>query len=285
MGIAAVSLTQRDDDDEVLDALAREEINLLVSCKKIEEGFDMDIIRKIYLCSKTMSQAKYIQWIGRGSRRIEGIKEEFDVYDFYDNGAHSLEQLSLEDILGIPLAPGTSVKRALEKKLVEDGEISDYRGVSADESSIVLPYAYTDVRYQKKELFHRCDWSRTKEGAYITEVKDSRLILYPAPKNRYDIILSFKRNPFSPRVRSTLITGMELGYAKSIAEEQARKIAGGLEKLVDPSEKWNNDPISSEQVKKLKDLHIYIPPNCTKQQANLLMNKRFARLRANKKGA
>lgn len=290
MGINAVSLTQKDNDEEdaILDALARGEINVLFSCQKLGEGFDLDLVQKIYLCSKTMSQAKYLQWVGRLTRRIKGFKEIGDVYDFFDNGSHSLEQIGLEDILGIPLAPSKSVKKALQEKLDQDGEVSDYRGMNSDENSLVLPYAYTDLRYQQKELFHRCDWERIEGGAFVTTVKLTRFLLYPAPGGRYDVIMSFKRNQFSPRTRSTLIHGIDLGYAKSIAEEQARRIAQNLEKLVDPSEKWNNDPITDEQIRQLSTLHIYIPPGCTKQQASFLMNKRFAKIKAQreaKKGA
>lgn len=75
---------------EILDAYARREVQYVVNCQVLTEGFDAPATSCIAVCRPTKSRALYAQMLGRGTRIAEG-KEDLLALDFRDNSLrHSL---------------------------------------------------------------------------------------------------------------------------------------------------------------------------------------------------
>lgn len=73
-----------EDNDGILNAFAAGELQVLVSCEVLTEGFDDPGVACILMCRPTMSRALYIQCVGRGLRLAPG-KKDCMVIDFTDN--------------------------------------------------------------------------------------------------------------------------------------------------------------------------------------------------------
>lgn len=58
--------------------------NLMIAVNMLRQGFNVPEITDVFLVTPSTSEIAISQMIGRGSRIIKGIKEEFYVHDFHD---------------------------------------------------------------------------------------------------------------------------------------------------------------------------------------------------------
>ncbi len=113
---ASVDGSMHDDDRKgVIQRFVSGEIQFLINCQILVEGWDCPEVECVAMCRPTQSRAWYTQGVGRGLRLSPG-KTECLLLDFAGVGAkHSL--VGPEDVLGLPRPPKDDVKewQRLEK--------------------------------------------------------------------------------------------------------------------------------------------------------------------------
>lgn len=142
--------TPKDDRRRILKDFAAGKFTILVNIGVLTEGFDDPGIEVIAMARPTKSRALYAQCVGRGTRPLPGIVDQFnapterraaiavsgkpfcEVLDFQGNaGKHSI--VCLADILGGDMDPIVAKK---VKKKTEDGEKSVLKAIQeAEEES------------------------------------------------------------------------------------------------------------------------------------------------------
>jgi superfamily II DNA or RNA helicase len=119
----------RDTRRDILGRFKSGQTKILTNCQLLTEGFDEPTIEALIIARPTKSKSLYCQMIGRGVRKIEGIKDLCYLYELADN-AHNL--CSFNVAAGCPAefqydyAPGsrlTKLKKELENINLEDVEI------------------------------------------------------------------------------------------------------------------------------------------------------------------
>lgn len=100
------------DREEIIEAYMTNEIDILVGCQALTEGFDCPAVNTVVSFMKTASAAKLTQAIGRGLRKAEN-KKSCDVF-MADTGSKT----SISDIL-FPDAPEKFRKNISKKLLYE----------------------------------------------------------------------------------------------------------------------------------------------------------------------
>lgn len=66
---------------DIIEAFKRGEIPYLVSVNKLFKGFDADIVQNVFLLRKTRSRRLYEQSLGRGTRPLQGIRNDMQHAD------------------------------------------------------------------------------------------------------------------------------------------------------------------------------------------------------------
>jgi len=107
--------TPLEERKEIYRKLRNDEIDVLINCEVLCEGFDEPSINTILIARPTQSKLLYVQMVGRGGRVFEG-KEDCLVVDFTDNS-------NKYDIMTFPSLVGRLYSDENEHKvrLTEDG--------------------------------------------------------------------------------------------------------------------------------------------------------------------
>lgn len=72
------------DNDKMISDFRDGITNLMIAVNMLRQGFDVPQITDVFLVTPSNSEVAISQMIGRGSRIIQGKKEEFYVHDFHD---------------------------------------------------------------------------------------------------------------------------------------------------------------------------------------------------------
>jgi DNA repair protein RadD len=72
------------DNDKMISDFRKGNTNLMIAVNMLRQGFDVPEITDVFLVTPSNSEVAISQMIGRGSRIIQGKKEEFYVHDFHD---------------------------------------------------------------------------------------------------------------------------------------------------------------------------------------------------------
>ena len=88
-------------NDSIFEAYAKKEIQFLLSCQLISEGWDSPQTEVVVMARPTLSKVLYTQQIGRGVRKYKG-KECLYVIDVVDNYEGKLTPMSFNAAFGIP---------------------------------------------------------------------------------------------------------------------------------------------------------------------------------------
>lgn len=94
-----VDSTPKKERREIVEHFRLGEIEALVNVGIATEGFDVPEILHIHILRPTQSNSFYTQMVGRGTRKIVGVKESVEVYD-YTGQQHDV--CSVGQIFGLP---------------------------------------------------------------------------------------------------------------------------------------------------------------------------------------
>lgn len=184
--------TPKEDRRRILRDFAANRFSVLVNIGVLTEGFDDPGIEVIAMARPTKSRALYAQCIGRGTRPLPGIVDQYDtpeerraaiaasgkpfceVLDFQGNaGKHSI--VGVADILGGDMDPIVAKK---VKKKVEDGEKSVLKAIKeAEEEAIAEKAAAARAEERRKKIVAKAIYekrrvdSKTGRGGGDTQIK------------------------------------------------------------------------------------------------------------------
>lgn len=71
-------------NNEMIAKFRSGESSLMIAVNMLTQGFDVPEITDVFLARPSESDVRLSQMIGRGSRLIPGVKESFQIYDFFD---------------------------------------------------------------------------------------------------------------------------------------------------------------------------------------------------------
>lgn len=207
----------KDSRRSILNLFRKGDIQVLVNCMVLTEGFDAPIASCAVIARPTKSTPLYVQMVGRVLRPFPGKKDAL-VLDIA--GATEEHQLAtLADLTSrrlevVPAGMGLT-EAAMRERAAGNPFLSDY---------VVDSY--------QVDLFNRSRvrWLRTKEGVWFVRTRDNLFFVWPDGPDRYKV---GKR-----RIHSAggewLETGLDFDMAMSwveqdaVGEDQANVDGGGV---------------------------------------------------------
>ena len=100
-------------------------IDVLINIEMLTTGIDIPDIKTIFLARPTESEILYLQMIGRGSRIIPGVKEEFNIIEFVDKVSdHSELLVSSRKVFNVD--PSATIEKSFLDKNIKPVYKRDY---------------------------------------------------------------------------------------------------------------------------------------------------------------
>jgi ATP-dependent helicase IRC3 len=266
-GVRAAAVWGKDTDRKTkIDALRRGELDVILCCQLLIEGFDYWGIECVVLAAPSKSQGKIVQEVGRGTRMQEGvenmllwrrlglltpdIKQNLLVVDCCDNtGRHSL--VTLPSLFG--LNPKMDLKgqsivdavKAVEgaQKQFPNVDFSGLKDVSQLRSYIQAADLWKVRFAEETKDISELQWTKRGDGSY-------RILL---PKGEYFSIREDMVGNYS--VKGVLVGNefrekgfTNLSEAVGYAEKQITTVTPDVLKLLRiKGEKWMSGPVSPKQ--------------------------------------
>lgn len=253
---AVWGLMDSKDRKETLIAFRNNEIQVIISCSLLTEGFDDPSVDCIVMARPTKSKPLYTQMVGRGLRKYMG-KQDCLVLDFTDqqNNIDQLASLSAS----IP-----------EATMLEDGTQSGQRNPNPRNPSI----------RSDKDLDQEFDilgsvklrWVKLYRGEWcLIDARGNELLIRPKENGYIADLISSTGN----KIKSIVVSPISLDYCVGVCEDFARShMDVSLSKLDAPWLK-KQDPATKSQLDVLKKFGVK-PINITKAGAYLLINEKVA---------
>lgn len=233
--------TPAGDRRRILNDLRHGDLQVVVNCMVLTEGFDCPPVDCIVMARPTQSRALYQQCIGRGLRKFPD-KHDCLILDLAGvTQRHDLE--SAASLFGLPtdaLDKGGTATEVVARLQRED--------VAA---AAALNLLATDV-----ELFRTSDlnWIRTPGGAYVLATGSESYLL----RCLSDQDCTIHRVTTGDRNREDRIdevrNGVTLEFAQGIVEDIARR--NGTNLLIAKESSWRDRPISEGQRRMLWVLKV-----------------------------
>lgn len=273
-------------DEERREKLARHRsgnTRVLINCQLLTEGYDDWEVMCVGINAPTISETKYIQEVGRGTRIEPGIgnlkealskglevrKKDCLVLDFVGNSEkHSL--VTLASLFG--MGPNTDLKGKKLTEVMKEVEDAVKHNPDIDLSKLQdidgLPALVAEADLFRvsfpPEVVQVSDlqWHRTGIDQYILlMVNDEGVSIKRDMLDNWNIMGS---------CHGALIQGSKPTFEEAIREADwyVNMLGGkGLKTLLRRTAKWHNDEITPGQRKMCKWLGIPVPAGMTKGQA------------------
>lgn len=291
--------TEKEKRETILKDFDSGELDVLVNCNVLTEGYDCPSIDTILMTRPTKSSVLYSQMIGRGTRLSpETGKEVLNLVDFVDNVGKN-KVVSLPSLFGVPkmlnLKGGkliTEVVDAVDKIKevnpdVDIEKIEDWSEEAIDKvvkEVNIFSQATIPAEVQEHSKF---SWERASDG-YKLNVPPSgetkaNLIIKPNMLDQWELV---------EKIYTKVAPTRKNGYSgweklsecvKAIGKDQAEIFSIGDKYLQEqfPQQssvfrqdgKWRNDAPSEAQLKMLKKFKVPFPEGLTKGQASVLIGR------------
>jgi superfamily II DNA or RNA helicase len=251
----------------VLEEFKRGEIQVLVNCAVLTEGFDAPIASCAVIARPTLSAALYVQMVGRVLRPYPG-KDDALVLDVA--GASEMHQLAtLADLSSRRLdevREGESLTAAVQREReAGNPRLADY---------VVDSY--------EVDLFRRSEalWLQTKAGVWFTTTKDQLYFLWPGSEP--DLYKAGKR-PIRGAGGGWIAEDVPFGVAQGWCEQEALATdaankAAGEASLALKNASWRKGRTSASDNQKTKLTRLGVTPRdgITKREASDLISVELA---------
>jgi len=177
-GVSAACILGEDDSEARRKAVAdfkAGEIEVLVNCMVLTEGFDHSATSCIIMARPTKSQLLYTQMLGRGTRIAEG-KKDLLVIDLADTD--SVGVASVNTLFGLPPKMETKKKGVIETQeefdlIVEEQQVDpgmlDGAHTIEEVQQLAKEYNPLGIPSMPEWLTHKLTWSKTAFG-YVLPV-------------------------------------------------------------------------------------------------------------------
>ncbi len=260
----------------VLDAYRAGDLQILVNCMVLTEGFDQPDIESIVLGRPTTSSLLYTQMVGRGTRpSLETGKTDLTVIDIADNCTrHSL--MSLPSLFGLPPAMNLDGEDVIktEDEVEKRGQL--LQGVNLDTIKDVQQLRFLlskvdllgDITTPKEvKDFSKLNWLGMPDGCFRIAVKDNLFSIRENILGTYDVA-----------VNNTVITPKSLNlqgafdYADYYISQHYKEAGAYLSR----GARWRKDGATDKQIEVLRQFNIPHKDDLTKGEASTRISKYFA---------
>jgi superfamily II DNA or RNA helicase len=239
---AIVGETEREARQRHYAALRAGQLDALVSCMVLTEGFDEPSVDCVVIARPTKSKVLFVQAIGRGLRPCPQTgKTDCLLLDCVAaTDRHGL--LSLAAQLGL-----------LRKSEAEGAAPEEARTSGAGEG-LELDGAYhvRDIDLMRREPLH---WVETPKGYWVVVLREQTLRIRPEGNDRYRLEVHTR----GEQTYRTLAEQLPLDYCFGIGSDTAKD--AGLLPLVRVGASWRTRPPSEKQLAYARKLRITIPPH------------------------
>lgn len=240
---------------EVLRAAHAGDVQVLVNCMVLTEGFDWPQAEVAVIARPTTSSALYVQMVGRVLRKYPGKKKALVLDIVGATQEHRLATLAdLTSRRVQIIQEGESLTEAVRRERKEGNEyLRDY---------VVL---YEDV-----DLFHRSGavWLQTYEGIWFVTTKDTVYFVWPG--NELDTYHVGHR-PMRRKGGGWIHKDVTLEEAMQWAEQEALAADPMLARKR-ASWRVGRRPPSEAQIAKAQRLKLTIPEGVTKREISDMIN-------------
>jgi superfamily II DNA or RNA helicase len=265
----------------ILADFARGDVNIVVNCNLLTEGFDDPAIDGIILARPTKSTTLYTQMIGRGMRTAPG-KTRCIVIDITDNSTrHHI--MSVAELVGLPkkfklngkLAHEVKERydRAIERTPLAAEVLTSAEGlerlekIDPEKRMGVLTKAILD-RAKRTQTYLPVDLLRPRNHG---EEHGAKLLWVPTSEDRFQlhvddnaafVVAANTLNSWEFfRLGTTDVLGCYANPAEAFqdAEKLVREHHKDRIPLLDADAPWRAQPASPKQRKKLRHMHIDAP--------------------------
>ena len=256
-----------DDRRGILAAYSRGDLDVLVNCMVLTEGYDEPRTDCIIVARPTKSRALYTQMVGRGTR-IHPDKSDCLVIDVVGvTDVHDL--VTIPSLFGIE-KPG----KMWDEGMTATGALREQIEEHAAQGRLIA----AEARLFDKVRQGRIAWVRVNRlgepSRYEVDLGNHRYLVLRQLSDT-----EWRAGVSEYGVKRVLLDGtMEM--AQGVAEDYARKRgAGGL---VNTDAKWRTRRPSAKQLALAAKMHIDVPTGATKGDVNDLISAALARKRNRK---
>lgn len=187
----------------VLERFGKNEIQVIVNCMVLTEGFDEPSIECVLMGRPTKSRPLLIQMVGRGTRLHPG-KQDCLVLDVTD----ATESNSLVTVSAITGQPSAGEKPKREPRETDPGNPG--RDISGGQAS----------HTGRVNLFgSHMRWLEI-DGGFCLPAGDHTVVLVPVAGERFEVVVKQQKKPFA-----TMSGPMTIDYAQGLGEDLAAKLS------------------------------------------------------------
>lgn len=294
-----IGATDKDVREAVLRDFDKGDLDVLVNCNVLTEGYDCPSIDTILMTRPTKSSVLYSQMIGRGTRLSPDTGKQFlNLVDFVDNVGKN-KVVTLPSIFGVPkmlnLKGGKLINEVLEKidKIKEVNpdfdveKIDDWSDESIDKIvKEVNIFAQASIP-EEVQQHSKFSWERDGDGFKLsvppTADKKSTLIIRPNLLSQWELVEKVynkvppaRNNGYTgwlKKEESVKILGKDQSEIFSLSDDFLSKEFPQQSQVFRQDGKWRKDEPSEKQLKMLSKFKVPIPEGLTKGQASVLIGK------------
>jgi superfamily II DNA or RNA helicase len=215
--------TPREDRRLIYKRYQAGDVQVLVNCMVLTEGFDAPWASCAVIARPTQSAPLYTQMVGRVLRPWPGKKDALVLDVVGASTQHKLATL-------IDLAPGSVSTLRPDQTLAEAVEEAELAAI-ADEAEREAAARQSRITAKVVDLFEQSTsvWLRTKAGVWFIPTREGEFFLWPASEpGKWDVCEApmdgYKRKPWERRyVNFDIDTAMS--WAQTLAEEADPSVA------------------------------------------------------------
>lgn len=248
---------------DVLERFSKRELNVVVNCMVLTEGFDEPSIETILMARPTQSGILFQQMVGRGTRLFQG-KEYLTVIDFVDN-TYTQSLQTTASLLGMKGALDFKGRDILEvhesvEKLLELAPNADLSKVDIDK----IQYAIEEVDLMSglkvpDEIapFTQLDWYRFDEDTYRIGLANNQSMILSKNLTGQYVLVEHEYDKLTRQTKETTIgQWSELETAIKNADDFISQVHQDVLILVKSNARWRKQPMSSGQFGLLEKFRI-----------------------------
>ena len=270
-GIAAGTVSDADKGSRkaTLAAFSAGELQVLVNCAVLTEGYDEPRVDCIVLARPTRSRALYTQCVGRGTRR-HPEKVDCLVLDMTGTSEEDRDLVGLAKLLGVE-------DRELSRR-IEAGERSALEALALEEAAVKAGrLSYEDIDIFAALRAQRLCWVQAGQGVYACSAGDSSVLIEPLGEGSWSVGLYAKDGT----VTSLLGSG-DLELAQGVGEDYVRSHGNAV--LLASDAKWRARRPSSGQLLAASRWRVAVEDGWTSGDVSAAIDAAVAMSRRKKAG-
>lgn len=266
-----------------LAAFRRGDLDVMVNCMVLTEGYDEPRVDCIVVARPTKSRALYTQMVGRGTR-VHPDKGDCLVIDVV--GATEMHDLvTIPSLFGIERKgrvweDGVSVTTALHEQIEQHAAEGRLLAIEAELFNKVRAGKMTWVAIHADigKPIHRYELNMGERGYLVMlQLSEDDGPLSPARWRAGHAV----KDDAGRWQKTVVIDDVPLEVAQGVLEDMARKMGAGA--LTDVDARWRSQRPTRKQKELAAKMHIEIPAGATKGDVSDLLNAKMGARRARRK--